>query len=150
MAFGITAPSCVTKIAGFALAAALALAAAPGAQAQEAPLKPSSKVILETSTWGDGAPIEYPAGKPLITSRITEIPPGTETGRHRHPIPLFAYMLEGELTIQPDDQPARVFKAGDAFMELSSWHTGQNKGTVPVRLLAVYAGAEGTPLSIKP
>jgi hypothetical protein len=37
---------------------------------------PTSTPLLETSTHGDGVPIVYPTGKPLITARITEIPPG--------------------------------------------------------------------------
>jgi len=111
---------------------------------------PIVTVLMQANTTGDGQPLVYPAGTPQITARIVEIPPGGETGRHRHPIPLFAYILEGEVTVKVDDQPARRFKTGDAFMEVASWHNGYNEGTAPVRLLAVYLGADGAALAVKP
>ena len=36
---------------------------------------------------------------------------------HRHPGPVFGYNLEGEFEWAIDDQPAKVFKAGDTFYE---------------------------------
>lgn len=133
-----------------ALAAALMLVAAPTVWAADAPPAPTVTTLVQASTTGDGQPLAYPAGTPQITARIVEIPPGGETGRHRHTIPLFAYMLEGELVVTPDDQPPRHFKPGDAFMEVAAWHNGRNESDKPARLLAVYAGAEGTPLATKP
>lgn len=109
--------------------------------------KPSSTVILKTSTTGDGVPLVYPNGTPLITSRITVFPPHSKTNEHRHPVPLYAYVLEGELTIITEGQPPRLYKAGEAFMETAGWHHGSNDGDVPVRLLAVYAGQVDLPLS---
>lgn len=107
-------------------------------------------LLLKATTNVDGLPLVYPAGTPQVTARIVEIPPGGETGRHRHPTPLFAYILDGEVTITVDGQSPRRFKAGDALMETAGWHNGRNEGERPVRLLAVYLGAEGTPLAIKP
>lgn len=138
-----------------ALAAILLLAAAPMAGASDPlsappPSAPTAKVLLQSSVTGDGQPLVYPTGTPQITSRLVEIPPGGETGRHSHPVPLFAYILEGELVIKADDQPPRHFKAGDAFMEIAAWHTGRNETDKPVRLLSVYAGAQGVPLANKP
>jgi quercetin dioxygenase-like cupin family protein len=37
--------------------------------------------------------------------------------RHRHPGPVFGYVLEGEFEWAIDDQPAKVFKAGETFYE---------------------------------
>ena len=36
---------------------------------------------------------------------------------HRHPGPVFGYVLEGELDFQAGDAPARRLKAGDTFYE---------------------------------
>jgi quercetin dioxygenase-like cupin family protein len=36
---------------------------------------------------------------------------------HRHPGPVFGYVLEGEFEWAIDDQPAKVFKAGETFYE---------------------------------
>ena len=36
---------------------------------------------------------------------------------HRHPGPVFGYVLEGEFEWAINDQPARVFKAGETFYE---------------------------------
>lgn len=36
---------------------------------------------------------------------------------HRHPGPVFGYILEGEYEWAIDDQPAKVFKAGETFYE---------------------------------
>lgn len=111
---------------------------------------PKSTVLLQTTTNGDGVPITYPKGTPQVTARITEIPVGVSTGVHNHPIPLFAYIMQGELTIKSTSGDVKVFKAGDAFMERTDWHEGINAGTEPVRLLAVYAGEVGAPLSNRP
>jgi quercetin dioxygenase-like cupin family protein len=36
---------------------------------------------------------------------------------HRHPGPAFVYVLEGEYELGIDDQPTKVFKAGETFYE---------------------------------
>lgn len=36
---------------------------------------------------------------------------------HRHPGPGFVYVLEGEYELGIDDQPTKVFKAGETFYE---------------------------------
>jgi quercetin dioxygenase-like cupin family protein len=36
---------------------------------------------------------------------------------HRHPGPAFVYVLEGVYELGIDDQPTRVFKAGESFYE---------------------------------
>ncbi|MBY0429740.1 MAG: cupin domain-containing protein [Rhodospirillales bacterium] len=150
------------RLGSAALCAALVLAIVTPAQAEalaEAPQNKNpetgnavvtAKVLLQTTNTGDGFPLVYPSGAAMITSRLVEIPPGTETGRHRHIVPLFAYMLEGELTVISDTSPPRRFKAGEAFMETSEWHNGRNEGKKPVRLISVYSGAVDIPLSVKP
>ena len=92
-----------------------------------------------------GEPVQYPAAKSAkISSVIVTMLPGETTGWHTHGAPLFAYMLEGELQVDYGAKGIRTFKKGDAFMEaMAVPHSGVNKGAVPVRVLAVFMGAEG-------
>jgi quercetin dioxygenase-like cupin family protein len=43
--------------------------------------------------------------------------PGQSGAPHRHPGPGFVYVLEGEYELGIDDQPTKVFKAGETFYE---------------------------------
>ena len=45
--------------------------------------------------------------------------PGQAGKPHRHAGPVFGYVLEGEYEWAIDDQPAKVFKAGETFYEPS-------------------------------
>jgi quercetin dioxygenase-like cupin family protein len=43
--------------------------------------------------------------------------PGQAGLPHRHPGPGFVYVLEGKYELGVDDQPTKVFKAGETFYE---------------------------------
>jgi quercetin dioxygenase-like cupin family protein len=43
--------------------------------------------------------------------------PGEASAPHRHPGPVFGYVLEGEYEWAIDDRPARTLRAGDTFYE---------------------------------
>jgi quercetin dioxygenase-like cupin family protein len=43
--------------------------------------------------------------------------PGEANAPHRHPGPVFGYVLEGEFEWAIEKEPAKVFKAGDTFYE---------------------------------
>jgi quercetin dioxygenase-like cupin family protein len=45
--------------------------------------------------------------------------PGQASAPHRHPGPVFGYVLEGEFEWAIDKEPAKVFKTGDTFYEPS-------------------------------
>lgn len=45
------------------------------------------------------------------------IEPGQSGAAHRHPGPGFVYVLEGEYELGINDQPTKVFKAGETFYE---------------------------------
>jgi len=90
-----------------------------------------------------GAPLVYPSGSPNITSAIVTIPPGGQTGWHSHEVPLFAHVLDGELTVDYGSKGTKTYRAGDSVLEAMNWpHNGTNTGTVPMRLLAVYMGSD--------
>ena len=57
-------------------------------------------------------------GKPTrATTLEVTFAPGAASAPHRHPGPVFGYVLEGELEFQAGDAPARRLKAGDTFYE---------------------------------
>ncbi len=105
---------------------------------------PTAKTVLSTDKTIVGEPITYLDGSAKIASLIVTINPGTETGWHKHGVPLYVYILSGEATVDYGDKGVRVYKAGDAFMEaMDVWHNGMNTGDEPVRILAVYLGGDG-------
>jgi quercetin dioxygenase-like cupin family protein len=125
------------------LAAVAALAAlASAARAEDA--YPTHQ-ILSTGQTILGETITYPTTGPAqVTASIVTILPGADTIPHRHGTPMFAYLLEGTLTVDYGPEGTRTFTPGDSFMEaMSALHRGRNLGTVPVRILAVSLGAEG-------
>lgn len=121
----------------------LALLAPGAAWAGEA--YPAVK-LLETGTTVAGEPITYPATGPAkVTALVVTIAPGAETVLHHHPAPMFAYILEGEVRVDYGAAGQRTFHAGEGFMEaMNQPHKGINTGAVPVRILAVSMGADGT------
>lgn len=103
----------------------------------------------ETASW-NGEPIVYPEGKAEMTALLVEVAPGAQTGWHCHPMPSFAYMLEGSLQVTLDDGRTKCLKAGDVLAEVvHRRHNGRNEGAVPVRLVVFYTGTVGTPLSFR-
>jgi quercetin dioxygenase-like cupin family protein len=136
------------RMAGAAAFLALALAAVP-ASAQSGAAEPSQyQTLLTTVLSGNqtiiGQTIAYPPGTPDITAAVVTIPPGGETGWHIHDVPLFAYIIDGEITVDYGSEGTRLYTAGDGLLEAFQWpHNGVNTGTMPVRILAVYMGADG-------
>jgi quercetin dioxygenase-like cupin family protein len=52
-----------------------------------------------------------------VTVWELEKAPGTGSAEHRHPGPVFVYVLEGELESKVGDQPMKVYKKGEMFYE---------------------------------
>ncbi|EKZ95483.1 MULTISPECIES: cupin domain-containing protein [Cupriavidus] len=77
--------------------------------------------------------------------------PGQASEPHRHPGSIFAYVLDGEVESQLDGQPARVYKAGEAWYEppgAKHLVSRNASSTKPAKLL-VYGIAEGnTPVKL--
>lgn len=117
--------------------------------AQE-PLTVTSEVLTQTTTsWDDSTLPAYPTGQPEISVSKITIPAGIELGLHKHPIPLTAYVVSGELTVIKNENEQQIFKTGEVIVEtVDIWHYGRNAGSEDVVLIAFYAGVEGTPLSI--
>ena len=107
-------------------------------------------LILKTTTTTGNYPAKYlNSEKPEITAMKVEIKPGAETGWHSHPVPLYAYLLEGNLTVEVKGGNTYQFTAGDAILEVVNIpHNGKNLSTMPVVLIVFYTGGIGTPNTV--
>jgi quercetin dioxygenase-like cupin family protein len=134
---------------GFVLAQLLPLEAHP----EKSPYNNDVQVktLLRTSTNSAGQPIEYPhAGTPEVSVLIVTIAPGKQTGWHQHPVPLFGYVLSGQVTVQLADGRKQTFREGDPLAEcVNMLHNGTNEGAVPTKLLIVVAGEKNVPFTVK-
>ena len=127
----------VALMLGWSLCIPLDCVHAEGPYQKVQPLLTTSQTVLNE-------PLLLPDGSPMqITSTIVTIDPGEETAWHKHGVPLYAFILSGEVTIDYGNQGKRTFPAGSAFMEaMGHWHRGTNIGQEPVRILAIYMGSE--------
>ena len=107
--------------------------------------------VLQSSTTAGGQPVQFPLFRNQITALRAELAPGGQTGRHMHPVPTFVYVLEGELTVDADGHGTKVYKAGDAFLEVVNiWHNGINRTNAPTKFLVVFSGEEGKANLVRP
>lgn len=141
-------------IAGTGLAA-LALTALPRLAPAVADVRPPemrssypAKILLSSGETVAGETIHYPTDGPAqITAEIVTIAPGHKTLLHHHGAPLFAYILDGEVTVDYRGRGQRTFHKGDGFLEaMAVPHLGIS--TEPVRILAVYMGVKGVKLVV--
>jgi quercetin dioxygenase-like cupin family protein len=78
---------------------------------------------------------------------ISEIPPGGTSGRHRHPGTELAYVLDGSVELQQEGKAAVTVNAGETIKNEAVIHNATNKGSKPVKILAVYIVEKGKPLA---
>jgi quercetin dioxygenase-like cupin family protein len=95
----------------------------------------------ETVTVAANEPIPNLPGKRLVT-RVVDYPPGGGSAPHRHARSAFiyAYVISGEIRSQVESEPARVYRAGEAWFESPGSHhrvSVNASDTEPARLLAV-------------
>jgi quercetin dioxygenase-like cupin family protein len=85
---------------------------------------------------------------PLVFLEIVEFGPGVESQPHRHPGPVFGYVLEGELLTQVEGSEPSTYKPGQVFYEpaghvhLMAKNPSKSK---PTRFLAMIIGTQGSP-----
>ena len=112
-------------------------------EATEISIAQSPKTIL-------GQDFKYPAGQPLIKAFLIDIPVGKQTSLHKHAVPLFVYVLSGELEVDYGSKGKKTFKSGTSYVEAIDWcHLGKASGKLPVKIIGVYLGQE-KPDQIKP
>jgi quercetin dioxygenase-like cupin family protein len=98
--------------------------------------------LSETVTVAADEAIPNVPGKRVV-SVIVDYPPGASSAPHRHARSAFiyAYVLSGEIRSQVDDEPARVYRAGESWFESPGAHHRVSANTSdikPARLLAVF------------
>jgi quercetin dioxygenase-like cupin family protein len=142
----------VMKFSGWILSAAtgaalLSIGAAGAEESSPLPKGFSATPVLKSGKTADGDPFVYlQTQKPEIVSVIGTLEPKGQTALHRHPVPVFVYVLEGQFAVQPEGMKRRSYKAGEAFLEsINMWHQGFNDGDQPAKLLVVFLGEEGKP-----
>ena len=112
----------------------------------------TAKVLKKTTVTGNGQKITYPqTDRAEVTAMSVELAPGAETGWHQHPIPVYAYVVSGQLTVELAEGKSLSFGAGEAIVEVvNTLHNGKNLGREPVKLAVFYLGVEGAANVIKP
>ena len=120
-----------------AIVGAALLVAAGGLLAQNSGL---------TRTLVTRADVSVP-GREAVVARV-EVAAGASAGRHTHPGDEISYVLEGEVDLLVDGQPARKVKAGEAFaVPAGVVHDARNPSDKPVKLVGVYVVEKGKPLA---
>jgi len=111
----------------------------------------SVETLTVTSTNYAGQSLEYPqSGTPEVTALIVRLPPGSSTGWHKHPVPVYAYMLDGEITIRTETGVAKKFVKGEPIIEVMNLlHNGTNSGKETASLVVFYTGFKGVPNVIR-
>jgi quercetin dioxygenase-like cupin family protein len=81
-----------------------------------------------------------------VTVLELERAPGTAGAPHRHPGPVFVYVLDGELETQVGDGPVKVYRKGEMFYEPARALHAVSRNpsrTRPVRFLAFMLTEKG-------
>jgi quercetin dioxygenase-like cupin family protein len=124
--------SILTLILGAALGAAGWALAQPGHGGGhgQADVKPLSSVDIAEEIAGK---------KQKATTFEVTFAPGVSSPPHRHPGPIFGYVLEGEFEFAVGDEKPKLLKAGDTFYEatMALHAVSRNPGKVKTRVLAV-------------
>jgi quercetin dioxygenase-like cupin family protein len=90
---------------------------------------------------------DLPGGREAVTAR-GEFQPGAAVPRHTHPGEEIGYVVEGELTIEIDGQPAKTVKAGEAFfIPPNTVHAGKNTSKGNTAVVSTYLIEKGKPLA---
>lgn len=140
----------VLVVGGWALSSAQ-YGGAPAAQAQDPkPAEPRGVTAknLVTSLGGFRGTANVPT---VLTGQTVEIAPGGQTGRQRHLVPSYIYVLQGVLTTNSDGGPvgvsgAQYHAAGQSYMDVVGvWHNHSNTGQTPVKYLLLLIGTPGGP-----
>jgi quercetin dioxygenase-like cupin family protein len=97
------------------LAAALGAAIGAGAMALAGQGDHGSQTVTKLSERDVNETLD---GKPArVTTVEVAFGPGGAGTPHRHPGPIFGYVIEGDFELGLDDQPVKTLKAGDTFYE---------------------------------
>lgn len=108
--------------------------------------------VLNTTTTIGGQAMTFPAeGEVEVQGHVVEIAPGGETGRHKHPYPVFMYVFEGTLILELDDGTSKTYEAGQALIEdAETWFNNKNPGETPAKFVGVLYRNAGQEMVVFP
>lgn len=119
----------------------LALLVMVAVQAMTPAAAPSIKVLMRTGLSGDEA-------REVIVA-TAEFAPGATTGRHTHPGDEYATLLEGELELLVEGQPAKRVRAGEAYHNARDIvHETRNGGQGIARVVSTFVIDKGKPVMV--
>ncbi len=126
------------RATGLALACAVALTGALALRAQQPPAVKRNIVFKQDLTIPDREGV----------MAMVELPPGGAEGRHTHPAEVFAFVLDGTITLESEGYPNATLKAGDVFhIAPGKVHQAINAGSGTAKLAAVFVAEKGKPLT---
>lgn len=135
--------------------AILALAFTAPATAQQPPV-PQAKGVKSSNLMTSLGPFRESVSIPVILSGQTiEIEPGGQTGRQRHSVPTFIYVLEGTLVTNSEGgrvgvSGAQYHAAGQSYSDPAGvWHNHSNPGQTPVKYLLLFLSTPGGEITQK-
>ena len=76
-----------------------------------------------------------------IVVRTHDYAPGSSTGWHTHPGPVFITVLEGKVTFYELDDPTctpKVVSKGQGYVDTGRGHIGRNESGVPAKDVTVF------------
>jgi quercetin dioxygenase-like cupin family protein len=127
----------------------------PAAAQAPAPV-PQAKGVKSNPIITSLGPFREAVSVPIILSGQTiEIEPGGQTGRQRHNVPTFIYVLEGTLVTNSEGGRIGVggvqyHAAGQAYSDpVGVWHNHSNPGTTPVKYLLLFVSTPGGEITQK-
>jgi quercetin dioxygenase-like cupin family protein len=83
-----------------------------------------------------------------VVVRQHDYVPGSSTGWHQHPGPVFITVVSGTLTFYEANDPTcspHVVTAGHGYVDDGEGHVGRNESDQPARDISVILAATGVP-----
>jgi len=78
---------------------------------------------------------------------MAEIVPNVNVGRHTHPGPESGFMLEGEMVLLIEGQPAKTVKVGESYQVPSGAIHDAKTGPNGAKVIATYVVRKGEPVA---
>lgn len=139
----------VTLSAGFILTACVVIAwASPPVGVTPTLLARGTYDAFKVKT-SPHSPVDFDAKakRPVdVIVRQHDYAPGSSTGWHTHPGPVFITVVEGEVTFYEFDDPnctPKVVRAGEGYLDTGHGHIGLNESGAPARDITVILAPVG-------
>jgi len=117
-----------------------------------------SQVASQEATWGERVRPTFSQALPRLDGGHLELKgvevsyaPGASSAAHSHPCPVIAYVTEGTVRSQVNDEPETIYKTGEAFYEAPNGvHrvSANASQTEPAMLLAIFVCDHATPVTV--